>query len=55
LLGKARIPNAAYENPDGTPIQTDTDYFGNKRSSPNPTPGPFEVPVNGTIKVWPKS
>lgn len=54
LLGKAAIPNAAYEQPDGTPIQFDTDYLGNARNAANPTPGPLEGDETGavSVKVW---
>ncbi len=56
LLGKALIPNAAYENPDGSPITIETDYSGNKRDKQNPTAGPFENPGKKKIimKVWEK-
>ena len=40
--------------PDGSPMAVDTDYFGKKRDTANPFPGPFETPVNGEVKVWPK-
>jgi alpha-L-arabinofuranosidase len=54
LLGKAAIPNLPYEQPDGTPILINTDYFGKKRNESNPTPGPFETPGWGDFKlmVW---
>ena len=54
LLGRAKMPNAAYENPDGTPLKIDTDYFGNKRNEVDPSAGPFENPGEGklTLKVW---
>ena len=54
LLGKAKIPKAAFDNPDGTPLKIDTDYFGAKRSESNPSAGPFENPGRGTLKleVW---
>jgi alpha-N-arabinofuranosidase len=54
-LGKAAIPNLPYENPDGTPVRIDTDYFGNKRDQINPFPGPFELSKDGKqlFKVWP--
>ena len=54
LLGKARIPGLPYENPDGSPLKIDTDYFGKKRSESNPTAGPFESPGTGplTLRVW---
>ncbi len=53
-LGKAVIPDLPFENPDGSPLKIDTDYFNNTRDATNPFPGPFETPVNGEIKVWPK-
>ena len=54
LLGRAIIPNAPYEQPDGKPISIDTDYFGHSRNESNPTPGPFENPGRGDLKlkVW---
>jgi hypothetical protein len=55
-LGRAKVPNASYENPDGASLKVDTDYFDRKRNGANPFPGPFELPRTGgqTIKVWPK-
>jgi alpha-N-arabinofuranosidase len=54
LLGRAKIPDAAYENPDGSPLKIDTDYFGKKRNQAKPSAGPFEKPGEGklTLKVW---
>jgi alpha-N-arabinofuranosidase len=54
LLGKARIPGLPYENPDGSPLKVDTDYFGRRRSEASPTAGPFESPGSGplNLKVW---
>ena len=56
LLGKASIPNASFENRDGTSIRVTTDYFGGPRDASRPAPGPFESVSEGkrTIKVWPK-
>lgn len=54
LLGKAIVPQQAFENNDGSPLIINTDYFNKKRKETNPFPGPFESPVNGEIKVWPK-
>jgi len=53
LLGKAKIPALAYENPDGSPLAVDVDYFGKKRKAP-PVAGPFEDPGQGDVKlkVW---
>ncbi|MDR5729652.1 MAG: right-handed parallel beta-helix repeat-containing protein [Terriglobia bacterium] len=54
LLGRAVIPNLPYEQPDGSAIRIDTDYFGKKRNRSNPTAGPFEQPGQGDLKlkVW---
>jgi len=54
LLGMAAIPKASYENPDGSPLRIDADYFGKQRDPTYPTPGPFESPGSGalTLKVW---
>ena len=38
LLGKAKIPDLPYQQPDGTPYRLDTDYFGKKRNAANPFP-----------------
>jgi hypothetical protein len=51
LLGSTKLPKAFYENPDGTTISIDTDYLGKKRSSKSPTPGPFEDPGRGPVKI----
>ena len=55
LLGKAKIPDQAFENPNGSPLKVDADYFGKKRNDENPTAGPFENPGQGrlSLKVWP--
>ena len=53
-LGKARIPKARFDNPDGTPLNIDLDYSGHKRTEENNLPGPF-VNLEGNkikIKVW---
>ncbi len=51
LLGRAIIPNVPFEQPDGTPISIATDYFGQSRNESNPTPGPFENPGQGDLKL----
>ncbi|NQT82984.1 right-handed parallel beta-helix repeat-containing protein, partial [bacterium] len=55
LLGRAKIPDLPYEQPDGSPYRIDTDCFGKKRNTANPFPGPFELPGGGrqVLKVWP--
>jgi alpha-N-arabinofuranosidase len=52
LLGKAKISGLPYENPDGSPLTIDADYFGKRRGA-SPTAGPFENPGTGplTLKV----
>lgn len=54
LLGKALISKVPYVNPDDSPLKVNTDYFGQRRSSSRPTPGPFEKPDKGPrgLKVW---
>ncbi|MCX5643760.1 MAG: right-handed parallel beta-helix repeat-containing protein [Phycisphaerae bacterium] len=54
LLGKTTVSKLGYENPDGSPLTVDTDYFGAKRNATTPCPGPFENPGQGDlqIKVW---
>lgn len=51
LLGRATIPDLPFENADGTPFKMDRDYFGNPRNEAHPTPGPFERPGTGNIKL----
>ena len=55
-LGKAKISDLPYVNPDGTPCRVDTDYVGETRSADNPAPGPFRWTDGKQIclKVWPK-
>ena len=54
LLGQAKVTGCAYENPDGSPLKIDTDYFGKNRNEKNPFPGPFENALAGkAVKVWP--
>ena len=40
ILGRAFEPEQRFENPDGTAITFDTDYFGNHRGI-STIPGPF--------------
>lgn len=56
LLGKAKISDAPFEQPDGTPYRLDTDYSAETRSVDNPAPGPFRLTDKKRIrlKVWPK-
>lgn len=54
LLGRAKMPDTPFENPDGSPLKIDSDYSGGKRSEKAPKVGPFEKLGQGvqTIKVW---
>ena len=49
-LGKAFEPEQAFENPDGTPIIFDTDYFGSHRGI-STIPGPFAQAVGSYTLV----
>ena len=51
LLGKAKVPNLPFVAPDGTPLRIDADFFGRPRNPDKPTPGPFENPAAGPIKL----
>lgn len=52
-LGRTKVTGLLYENPDGTPLTVETDFWGRRRSR-TPTPGPFENPGTGEVKlkVW---
>jgi alpha-L-arabinofuranosidase len=54
LLGRARIPELPFVNPDGSALAVDTDYLGKPRSHEQPSPGPFEKPGRGPVSlpVW---
>jgi alpha-N-arabinofuranosidase len=56
MLGKAKTPDLSYLNFNGSVLKIDRDYFGDKRDTVNPYPGPFIQPREGrqSIKVWPK-
>ena len=53
FLGKTYYSNGYYENPDGTPLTVDHDFFGAPRGS-NPKVGPFEnlKPGMNEFTVW---
>ena len=50
-LGKAFEPEQCFENPDGTPITFDKDYFGTHRD-PSVIPGPFATANSTEVKVF---
>jgi alpha-N-arabinofuranosidase len=53
-LTKAVVPGLRFDNTDGSMLKIDTDYFGNKRNTANPSPGAFEIKQSGKqkIKLW---
>ena len=51
-LGVTFLSDCGYENPDGTPISFDEDYFHEKRPGTNMVPGPFATFPDSRIKVW---
>ena len=50
-LGEAFEPEQRFENPDGTDIIFDADYYGNKRSL-EVIPGPFAKPADIFTGLW---
>ena len=50
-LGKAFEPDEYFENPDGTPIIFDRDYFSEHRSI-NVIPGPFADLAKAEDSLW---
>ena len=54
LLGVTVVSGARFENPDGSPLMIDNDYFGKPRNPAHTVPGPFAVPPSGSaeVKVW---
>jgi hypothetical protein len=55
MIGKMPLPQVFMENPDGTPLDITTDYFGNSIDPKNAMPGPFQKISPGINKfaVWP--
>ena len=53
-LGRVAISGLPFENPDGTPVRIDRDYFGTARDPATMFPGPFaSVAAGPSIKIWP--
>ena len=54
LLGAAFQSETPFENPDGSPVTIDNDYFGNTRNTEVPLVGPLQNLKIGEnkIKVW---
>jgi hypothetical protein len=55
MIGKIPLPQMFMENPDGTPLDIITDYFGNPIDPKKVMPGPFQKIIPGINKftVWP--
>ena len=55
-LGEAMVPEAIFENPHGTPIIFNTDYFNENREENRNITGPFgnSVIKNNSIRLWPR-
>ena len=51
LLGTPLVAQVPYENADGSPLVLDKDFFGKPRDREHPTPGPFERPGSGPLKL----
>ena len=51
VLGEAFEPEEKFENPDGTPIRFDADYFGNHRGI-HVIPGPFAGKEELEKEIW---
>ena len=51
MLGQAKLPRQAYEDPDGKPITISRDFLNVTRAA-KPSPGPFEsIPAAGQVRV----
>lgn len=55
-IGILPVPKMAMEQPDGTPLDITTDFFGHSIDPGNVRPGPFQNLKNedNTYGVWPK-
>ena len=51
LLGKAKVPELAYENPDGSPLKVDRDYFGQRRGATSPNARAIREPGRGRTQA----
>lgn len=53
-LGMTVLAKTGYENPDGSAVVFDTDYFGQERSENSVLPGPFVEwsRESGRCKIW---
>lgn len=55
LLGNAKLPDAPFNNYDGSALVVDVDYYGRKRTDSSPVAGPFhDIFDMQEYKVFPK-
>ena len=56
LLGTTMVSKAAFENPDGSPLTVNTDYFGKPRVGNTVSVGPFANLPSGPMDqvIWPR-
>ena len=53
LLGKTKVSDQRFENPDGSVLSIDSDFFNRTRYEKSPFPGPFELSESlKRIKIW---
>lgn len=53
ILGKTKVSRQGFENPDGSPLTIDSDFFHLPRDDKSPFPGPFELSESvQKIKIW---
>jgi len=51
VLGKTVVAQVPYEDSDGSPLAVEVDFFGRPRDRSRPTPGPFERPGSGELRI----
>lgn len=53
LLGRARVPDVPYTNPDGSQLSIEIDYLGKAWIATRPLPGPFrDAMTPAGVRVW---
>jgi len=51
FIGKTKISESKFENPEGTDVSVDIDFFGNRRDQNHIVPGPFADIKSGKNEV----
>jgi hypothetical protein len=51
FIGKTKISELKFENPDGTSVSVNADFFGNRRDEKHVVPGPFAEIASGKNEV----